>query len=519
MRIQNPGIAAGKTLLKMPVLLVSTPTAAYDTNSITVRDERGPIKLTQVDDEPTATGKYRHWEVDRDTVGDVEISYGAAPRQVSSETRNGPLFDLRAQGDGLMGAGVYFFAIPVSERPYNISLKWDMSEAPPSTRGIWSAGEGEQHTVAPASTLEFSFYTVGPVKSEPADGKGDFAMYWLMQPPFDIDQLAKSIGNLYVYMSGFFEDKGSPYRVFVRANPYPAGGGTAAWKSFMFAFGTDGKTIAEGPQMLIAHEMAHNWPKFDGGEENHAGTAWYTEGTAEYYSAVLSLRAGVIGLDKFLSVINSHASDYYGNPFVASTNRQAGEKFWTDARAQRVPYGRGFMYLAKVNEEIRAKSDGKRSLDMLVLKVLKRQRAGGKFGLPDWRSLIIDEVGPNAATEYDEMVAGKLIVPPQGTFGPCFEVVSEPEQPFDLGFDEMRLGVVKNLREDSAAAKAGVHEGDIIVSLTPLDVVRQDPTKKMDLKLKRGGQEITVTYSPREPEVPAWHWVRNPAVDQKNCGI
>lgn len=519
MQIANFALKAGKTLLRMPVTIVSTPTAAYDASSITVRDARGPIKLTQVEEPPTSTGVYRHWDVDRDTVGDVDINYGTPPRPVSAGTRNGPLFDLRAQGGGLLGAGVYFFATPPGDQPYSISLKWDVSEAPPGTRGIWSFGENEQHTVAPAQTLAFSYYAVGPVKSEPADGKGNFAMYWLVQPPFDIDEVARSIRKLYGYMSEFFGDKDAAYRVFIRGNPYPAGGGTALARSFMFAFGSDGRTIGDGPQMLIAHEMAHNWPRLDGSDENHPATAWYTEGNAEYYAAVLSLRAGVIGLDKFLSVINSHAADYYGNPFVALTNQQAGEKFWSDARAQRVPYGRGFMYLAKVDAEMRTKSHGTKSLDSVVLDVLNHQRRKEKFGLADWRALVVKELGPSAGGEYDDMVAGKLITPPQGSFGRCFKVVNESERPFDLGFDEMRLGVVNNLRPDSAAAEAGIRENDTILSMTPLDVVRPDPKKMMELKVRRAQQELTFTYSPRKAAVPAWHWVRDVSVSEKECGI
>jgi S1-C subfamily serine protease len=117
------------------------------------------------------------------------------------------------------------------------------------------------------------------------------------------------------------------------------------------------------------------------------------------------------------------------------------------------------------------------------------------------------------------MVAGKLIVPPAETFGPCFKPVSKAEQPFDLGFDEMRLGVVKDLRPDSAAAKAGIREGDAILSMTPLDAVRNDPQKKMELKLKRGNEEINVSYLPRRVPVPAWHWVRDHSVPDNDCHL
>src|SRR5262249_35419072 len=155
---------------------------------------------------------------------------------------------------------------------------------------------------------------------------------------------------------------------FIRHNPYNAGGGTGLAKSFMFAYGATQVPTLQDLQMLLAHEMAHNWPTLNGGEE-HPLTAWYTEGTAEYYSLVLAYRAHLIDGDRFLTILNQRAEGYYANPLIALTNEQAGERFWSDGRAQRVPYGRGFMYLAQVNAEMRAHSNGARSLDDLVLDI------------------------------------------------------------------------------------------------------------------------------------------------------
>ena len=280
MRLPSPSIADGEALLRMPVTLVSTPTAAYAAEDIHVRDSQGDLPLRAVDDPATPEGVYRRYLPQRAAAGDLVVSYGAAPRAVSAETRNGPLFDLRAQPGGLMGAGVYFFALPVSDEPYRITLNWDLSALPDGARGVWSLGEGERTITAPASTLSFSFYAVGAVSSEPEAGAEDFALYWLAQPPFDIEELAGETRALYTYMARFFGDEHAPYRVFVRENPYPAGGGTALAKSFMFGYGANGQTTGGGLQMLLAHEMAHNWPRLT--DSAHPLTAWYTEGAAEY---------------------------------------------------------------------------------------------------------------------------------------------------------------------------------------------------------------------------------------------
>lgn len=518
LRIGKPEVKAGEALLRMPLTLVSTPTARYDTAAITAQDDKGSLILTAVEEEPTPTGVYRQWTVDRDTVGDVTVRYAGPPRSVNAETRNGPLFDLRAEAGGVIGAGVYFYALPTRKEPYRIALKWDLSGMPAGSRGIWSLGEGAQETVGPADMLAFSFYAAGPVKSLPADGKGDYGFYWLSQPPFDPEALAGKTEKLYRYMSRFFEDEGAPYRIFMRANPYPAGGGTALAKSFMFGYGSDGNTIAEGPDMLLAHEMAHNWPKLNG-EEDHAETSWYTEGTAEYYAAILALRAGIIDHDKFLSVINAHALSYYGNPYRDLSNKAAGEKYWSDARAQKIPYGRGFLYLIQIDTQMRAASGGKRSLDDLVLEVLRRQRAGEKIGNAQWVEMVVRELGPDAKPAFEAMVAGQPLVMPKASFAPCYQAVPAVTKAFELGFDEMRLGVVKNLRPDTAAAKAGVKEDDTILSMTALKLLRADPSLPMVLHVRRNGQEQTITYLPRGEEAPAYRWERVAGTKDAACKL
>lgn len=519
LRIGAPGIVAGQALLRMPLTIVSTPTAAYDAAAIHASDERGPLKLTAVDEAATPTATYRRYEVDRATSGNVTVRYATPPRAVDAGTRNGPLFDLRAQPGGVMGAGVYFFALPeqADHAPYRITLKWNMAAMPAGARGVWSGGEGDQNTIGPADVLAFSFYAAGAVQSVPADGKGDFGLYWLAKPPFDVAQLAGGLKKLYASMSAFFNDAGAPYRIFIRANPYPAGGGTALPKSFMFGYGVDGESASNDLQMLLAHEMTHNWPRLDDSE--HALTAWYTEGTAEYYSALLALRAGVIDQAKFLGVVNERAAGYYTNVFRNLSNTDAGAKFWTDARAQRVPYGRGFMYLARVDAQIRAASGGKRSLDNLVLEIRARQQRGGKVGNAEWLQMVVAEIGEGARAEFDEMVAGKPIAPLPSAFAPCYRPVRGSERPFDLGFDEMRLGVVSGLRADSAAAAAGVQEGDQIAAITPLRALRSDPAQVMRLGVQRGGQVLELSYLPRGAAVPSWHWERVAGVPEAACKL
>ena len=322
-------------------------------------------------------------------------------------------------------------------------------------------------------------------------------------------------------MATFFGDPNANYRVFMRQNPYPSNGGTSLPESFMFGWGPDWKELPKGSQQsLISHEMAHNWPTL-GEDEPHAQTAWYTEGTAEYYSSTLSYRSKVIGLDRLLQITNERAADYYTNPYLQSSNEQAGAKFWSDPRSQRVPYGRGFMYLVEVDAKLRAKSNGKERVDDLVLEILNRQRKGEKAGLIAWKELVQRELGEEGLRDYEDMAAGKVIVPPSNALGPCLKPVAVNIRPFELGFDEFELTKVAGLREGTAAARAGIRNGDRIIKMSPAYKVAQhsSESQRIVLTIERDGKRSNVTYLPRGETVQGWRWKRVAGVSESNCGL
>ena len=383
-------------------------------------------------------------------------------------------------------------------------------------RGVSSRGEGEQQWEGAGESLAFSFYAAGPVQSIPADGRGDFVFYWLKAPPFDPAVLGAGTERLYHSMAAFFGESGLSYRVFARSNPYPSGGGTALARSFMFGYGNGGQTGATGTDMLVAHEMAHTWPTMTG---DHPLTAWYTEGAAEYYSVLLSLRAGTIDHARFLSLINRKAEGYYTGTYRALSNAEAGKLFWKDPRAQRVPYERGFLYLARLDGQIRARSRGKRSVDNLVLDVLARQRKGEIVGVPEWRGLVVAELGQSAGREFDAMVAGKLIPPPRQAFAPCYRLVPATLTRFELGFSDTRPDLVKDLRANTAAARAGLREGDAIVKMTPLAGVRDNPSAEMAMEVRRGDESVSVRFLPRSEPAAGWQWQRVAGVPDSACKL
>jgi hypothetical protein len=518
--IGRPQVKQGGTLLRMALLIVSIPTPRYDGDAIKAHDTAGDLPLTQKDEPPTPSGIYRQWLASRDTSGDVVVNFQAPMRAVSASTRPGPLFDLRAESSGLNGAGIAFLPLPHTEISYRIGVHWNLTGMPQGSRGVSSYGEGDIRITGKAEMLSDAYYAAGPLKSFPSEVSGNYAMYWLGEPSFDAQLVAENIYKFYSFVSKFFHDEGSSYRVFVRKNPYHGGGGTTLTRSFMFGYSDDKVPKPDELQGLLAHEIVHNWPAMEG---EHGDTAWYSEGTAEYYSILLSHRASIYDLAKFQKEINQRASAYYTNPFVSLTNEQAAQKFWSDSRAQRIPYGRGFMYLARVDAEVRAKSGGKRSLDDLVLVMLDRKRHGEKYGVPEWLELVTKELGPEAKQEFEAMTRGELEVPAPNSFAPCLNPEKSDERSLEYGMDPKSLEgsdrKVQGLVPGSAAAQAGLQEGDIILESNRLAEVQDDPTVQLQLKVHRGDDVLTISYLPRGNVVPGYHWIRVVGVPETACGL
>jgi len=519
-RLAHPDLVAGGSLVRMPLKIVGIPTARYDGNAIAASDAHGALALTTTEEPPTPQGVYRDWHVSRATAGDVVLTYRAPPRHVTAATNNGPLFDLREESGGFEGAGISFLVLPVQDGPYHVRLRWGLSEAPAGSRGEWSLGDGDVEVNASAETLAFSYYAVGPLKSIPARSDGRFGLYWLTDPPFDVQRLGERIRSLYTTMSAFFGDSGSSYRVFIRQNPYPGTGGSALAGSFMFGYNPGARPTVDALQGLLAHEMTHNWPALEG---EHGDTAWYSEGTAEYYSLLLSHRGGQLSTDGFLAAINEKAAAYYTNPYIRLSNPQAARLFWTDPIAQTVPYGRGLLYLIITDASIRSHSHGQHSLDDVVRELYRRKTHAQPYGIPQWLELVGREIGAARARHaYERMVAGAVLTPPAARFAPCLKLIERTTRAFQLGFARSSLNdarVVHDLDPRSAAARAGVRNADVILDVAHLDDARQSDAQPITLTVRRAGSDRVVTYLPRGEPILEHLWARDPHIADSSCSF
>jgi hypothetical protein len=507
--LSAPGVEAGQTLFRLPIVIVGIPGAPLSAADFTVTDEAGALELQQEDEEPTPTWAYRRWTARRATVGDLHVSYFAPVRFVDESTNNGPLYDLRAEAGGLNGAGITFLALPDTTGPYDVTIQWDLSQAPAGARGVCSLGEGSIQVTETMENLAYTYYMAGQLRAYPGDANSVFSMYWLSEPSFDPVAVAHEIERVYRTMCDFFQEPEPGFRIFVRKHPYRGNGGTAVRRSFMFGYSEASRPTVESLASLLAHETAHTWPNLDG---EHGETAWYSEGTAEYYSIILPQRAGLIADDTFLDLINERARGYYTSPLQTLSNQEAAERFWLDPRAQRVPYGRGLFYFIDVNAKIRARSGGARSVDDLVLAIVNRRRTGAKVGVAEWVELVTAELDEQGRRDFEAMAAGEWVVPAPDALGPRFMRREIEDCPLDLGFDTSSVTrrVVTALVPGSVAERAGVREGDRILSIPNFSDIERAPWNEIDMTLGRGASALHVRYIPQGAKVRSYEWISVP---------
>ncbi|HUD30032.1 MAG TPA: peptidase M61, partial [Novosphingobium sp.] len=301
------------------------------------------------------------------------------------------------------------------------------------------------------------------------------------------------------------------FGVFARTNRLNPGSGIGLTDSFAFTFSD--KTPIVDLESLLAHEMVHAWinslnDSMDA--PGGLGMSWFGEGLAVHYKRLLPWRAGLISKHAFLEDLNSTAGRYYTNALIDTPNDRIAEGFWKDTRVRVLPYDRGSLYFASVDARIRAASQGKRSLDDVVRTMLAERRAGRPMDLNLWKRLLEKNLGAEGLADFDAMLAGGTVVPPSDAFGPCFERTTKALKRFDLGFDPMILvtpeRVVKGLKPGSAAALAGLRDGDRVLNRFPQDALQGDQARTVTLDVEREGRKLSLTYLPRGETVDAYQW-------------
>lgn len=536
LRLGGVAVPAGQPVLRLPLVASNVDSIATVLTGLDVRDANGPLHLVartvdlplEAARDEESGGPSREWVADRATRGPLTVRY-TVPAEATLPPRGpAPPFAFSNDGQGASGAGHMFLLLPPGSAAYRTRVNWNLAALPKGAQGVSSYGQGTVDVAEPltAGQLRMAYYMVGRIGiwPRPAPSHGFFAA-WQGQPPFDAAALMRWTGTLYGHYASFFgQTSPPPYGVFLRYNPINAGGGVGLYHSFVTTFGRKGGQGSDPDEVrfTLAHEMFHTFQPYIA-QPAGLESSWFGEGLATFYQRRLPLRFGQISPAAFLKDVNHYAARYYTSAMANQPNSEVPKRFWADTRIRTLPYDRGMLYFATIDDAVRKHSQGRRSLDDLMLAMLAREKAGAVLVNADWEALLQAELGQNAVEDFHAFLAGKAPLPASDAFGPCFERTTQRLRQYDLGFDPAVLAqtkrIVRGVVPGSAADRAGLRNGDEIVVPVPQDGIQGNQTEWLKLSIRREGRVFPLTYLPRGDTVSAYQWRRVAGVPDDRCAL
>ena len=506
--------APGERLVgELALARFNLPTAAADITILDARDQRGRLRLT-TPDVGEGDAARRQWIAHRQPRGTISLRYRAPIASALAPRGPAPPIDLRNGEKAISGVGAMFLLRPTNGA-YRFSVAWDL---PRDATGA-SSLDGSNEAL-PIDTLDSAFFMAGAI-GEHNNTQTHFGSAWHGEPPFDAPALMSWAERMRDYYTAFFAIPPEPYSIFMRRNPVNPGGGIGLFRSFVLTFDQDGELAPL--QSTLSHEMFHTYqPRISAEDGAHPlSVSWFSEGLAVFYQREAPFRAGLMSAEDYLTDLNFHAGRYYTSIMANTPNSEVAASFWRDTRIRTLPYDRGFLYFATLDEAIRRQSNNRRSLDNLIVEMRQAQASGQEIKLSDWEAIVRRELGEAGVDASRAHLAGAMQLPSSDAFGPCFRRVSAPMRRYELGFDPATLTqsprIVTGLVAGSAAQQAGLREGDEITRPVGQDGIQGDQTGLLTLRIRRDGQDLEITYLPRGETVSAWQWALAPDANEGAC--
>lgn len=519
-------LISGDTLISFPANLKRSVSISSIDDNWQASDDIGDLPI---DCRNEGSNRGQEWVVQRNTSGRVNLCYNAFPSINENFLLQGTKHDLSYDQGGLIGSGYSFIPTPPGDRIYNISIQWNLDEAPDGTRAVWTFGEGPAsiEKVGPASILSDSVYMVGPIHSHPATPVAGtitdyYGYYWFGSLLTNIEIIKDIHHAFFLKVSSFFSDSpsaGNPYRHFVRnTGSVKSFGGTSFTRSHIFNYDDQIDQIHDYDLIRrMAYEMVHS---FLGPSATDATIDWLFEGIKHLLSIYLpfrppnQFRTG----HYFQSTLSMLCMKYYTNPFLhlpqdevlalaSKQNAYAIELLGT--RAWAFIIGTDFAARKLVEKT----TPPKRPIEDLAIKPLAVKKRDGKpHGIEEWIELLTPLMGEEVRERYEYMRSGKAIQLPAEVFGAKTHRLMQVDQEiFDLGIDRQSFeeGLVSGLKTGSRAEEAGLREGDRITWSSHAWRCAEDFEAQLEVVVQRNGVDVKIKYWPRSYEKAAsWQMVK-----------
>lgn len=279
-----------------------------------------------------------------------------------------------------------------------------------------------------------------------------------------------------------------------------------------------GNLAWDGIGCFIAHEFFHTWNgnaisfgESPGSEFNTAG--WFTEGFTVYYEYLASVRSGVISKEDFYQGIARMYQNYLDNSQRANCSMsEAALRFSEGEDFFHLFYKGGGLVALMTDIKIRELTQNQHSLDD-VMRLLYKQHTTSKSQTEEDLLKAFNEIaGADMSDFFHSYVYGTKELPFLDYLKIAGLEITEVETDnpyFGASFPppaENQKAVVNKVLKNSPASKAGIIEGDVIISINGeeisilMDFYKTYPKharvgEDLILVVLRDGQEKTVNVT------------------------
>ncbi|MDR1660964.1 MAG: PDZ domain-containing protein [Azoarcus sp.] len=265
---------------------------------------------------------------------------------------------------------------------------------------------------------------------------------------------------------------------------------------------------------LCSHEYFHSWHvkrikptaflPYDLGRENYTRLLWAFEGITSYYDDLALVRSALIGLDDYLGLLAKTVSSLLKTPgryrqSVAASSFEAWTHYYrqdeNSPNAIVSYYAKGALIALMLDLQLRADSQGRRSLDD-VMRALWRRHGLVGVGVPeDGIFAVIGEIGGpklarwlrGAVEGVDDLALEKLL----RRFGVHWQLeAADPAPTLGLELVGGKNARIATVYDGSPAQRAGLSAGDVLIAIDGLRV-DGDNLQKL-LARRRAGERVEI---------------------------
>jgi predicted metalloprotease with PDZ domain len=281
-----------------------------------------------------------------------------------------------------------------------------------------------------------------------------------------------------------------------------------------------------GGRIAVAHQVTQKWIGGavwvgPGDPVHEAESYWFSEGVARFFARDILFRVGLLEPDELRDSVATDLAAWYTSPRQSEPNEALSAHVAKNG-AMALLVARGALYAVGLNARLRAKSNGQRSLDMVMLALLREARESHRRVLPiaSWLALLERELGDEEKSVFEQAIGkGQRLALPADALGPCFRRAEGKYARFDLGFDEAATRasprhIVAGLAHGGPAERGGLRPTDVLVRASYDPGSPQTPAQ---LELERDGKPLKITYTPAGEARPGHVWLRRREIPNERC--